>query len=181
MKKDSLNRTVIAFLISTLAAAAFTAIAGSRTASEEPSEAARAFETFKSLAGEWRGENAKGDPVSITYEVAAGDSAVLERFVHAGADGPMTMLTVYHLDGEDLMLTHYCIAGNQPRMRAASYSAKGVEFELVDVTNLASPEAGHMRSAAYEFRGPDRFATAWTWHEAGADKFTEDVEVRRVN
>jgi len=45
---------------------------------------------------------------------AEGGTAVLERFTHPGSGGPQTMLTVYHLDGDDLLLTHYCVAGNQP-------------------------------------------------------------------
>jgi hypothetical protein len=28
------------------------------------------------------------------------------------------MVSAYHLDGEDLLLTHYCIANNQPTLRA---------------------------------------------------------------
>lgn len=180
MNKHTLTSTLTAVLISALAAATLPALTGSRSATEASSDAARAFETFKGLAGVWKGENGKGDPVSITYEVLAADTTVLERFVHGGEEGPTTMLTVYHLDGDDLMLTHYCMAGNQPRMRAAAYSANEVDFELVDVTGLASPEAGHMHRASYEFHGQDRFATAWTWREAGADKFTEKVEVQRV-
>ena len=178
LKRTTLTRTLTAKILM-LAVAAATAFAGSRAADAPvPSDAAQAFESFKALAGEWRGTNGKGEPVSISYEVLAGGSTVLERFVHSGHGA--TMLTLYHLDGEDLMLTHYCMAGNQPRMRAEELSGDAVRFGFVDVTNLASPEAGHMHEAAFEFAGADRFSTAWTWRENGRDVFTESIEAERV-
>ena len=49
------------------------------------------------------------------------------------------VLTVFHLDGDRLILTHYCMAGNQPRMQATSYDAKKgeIRFQFLDATNLA--------------------------------------------
>lgn len=143
-------------------------------------DAQRTFESFKALAGDWRGEDAKGAPVLVTYETLAGGHSVVEKFTHTGHGENAAMLTVYHLDGDSLRLTHYCMAGNEPRMRAESYSANSVKFELVDVTGLDSPDEGHMHMAEFVFDGKDSFSTAWTFRENGVDQFTEDVRLERV-
>ena len=58
------------------------------------------------------------------------------------------MATLYHLDGDQLMLTHYCSAGNQPRMRAATVSTEGViEFHLLDTGHFALEEDGAVIAA----------------------------------
>ena len=54
------------------------------------------------------------DQVVSTYRVTAAGSAVME-VLFPGTDHEM--VTVYHQDGDDLILTHYCAAGNQPRMK----------------------------------------------------------------
>lgn len=76
------------------------------------------FEFLKKLEGTWKGDTGKeGKPEGVfEFRVTAGGHAVEERdFVGS----PMEMLTVYHMDGEDLVATHYCMVGNQPRVKAA--------------------------------------------------------------
>lgn len=164
-------------LVVVLAAAAVAAEAAGQEAVQ--GKAAGALERFKALAGEWKGTNSKGETVSISYEIVAAGSAVLERFVHSAED-PSPMLTVYHLDKDDLMLTHYCMVGNQPRMRAKTLSGDEVAFDFLDATALASPETGHMHRALFRFQGRDRFTTEWTWRENGRDAFTEVVVANRM-
>ena len=53
------------------------------------------------------------DTPTIVYSVIAAGSAVHE---HMFPGGPHEMVTVYHLDGPDLLLTHYCAAGNKKLM-----------------------------------------------------------------
>ena len=57
--------------------------------------------------------------VYLSYELIAGGTALVER---ERTDKTPEMLTVYHLDGKRLVLTHYCMAGNQPRMEAKSFN-----------------------------------------------------------
>jgi hypothetical protein len=85
------------------------------------------------------------------------------------------MVTLYHLDGDRLLLTHYCMAKNQPRMRLASFDPLRGElrFEFLDATNLPTPAAGHMHRARYTVEGPDRFTTAWDFVEKGKTTFNE--------
>jgi len=151
-------------------------------ASSDATPAARAFERFKDLAGDWEGTNQKGQRVTVSYEVVASGSTVLERFVEPSDKTRSAMITMYHLDGGRLLLTHYCMVGNQPRMRAESVSPSGdeVRFELVDATNLTSPDAGHMHRAVFEFRGKDRLVSRWTWNDKGKDVFVDTQELSRT-
>ena len=149
----------------------------------DASPAQAAFEQIKALAGSWSATGMEGQPVRIDYEVVGSGSAVVEHFRFPEGDPGQTMVTVYHLDGDDLVLTHYCMAGNQPTMRATSYGGGGSEsvaFELSSIANLASPDAGHMRRARFDFQGPERFSTRWTFHQDGEDVFTEAIEAERI-
>ena len=140
-----------------------------------------AFELFKALEGEWEGTRPNGGLVQVRYEVVADGTAVVEYFDMKGEAGHDTMVTVYHVDGEDLVLTHYCVAGNQPRMIARSPSGKKVRFEFLDATGLESPDDGHMYRAVFQFQGEDRMSTAWTFRQGGEDQFTEAIEIKRVS
>ncbi|MGD2115089.1 MAG: hypothetical protein PVG07_08550 [Acidobacteriota bacterium] len=177
--------TILVIFCALLALTTAPALAG-QSAAKTP--AAEAFDDLKSLAGHWQGTSQKGKRVTIDYEVVADGSAVVERFGfvddESGKGSTETeddvMLTVYHLDGEELMLTHYCMTGNQPTMRAEALGGDEVRFELSGVTNLATPEAGHMHRAVVRFQGPDRLSTAWTFREDGEDRFTEVIDAERV-
>lgn len=159
--------------------------AGAAGAAAEPGAAA-SFARLKSLAGEWKGESGKGKKVRLTYQVIAGGTAVLETFGWEGSDADMT--TVYHLDGDTLMLTHYCVSNNQPRMRAArptgaaagTADANVLQFDFVDGTNLANPGAGHMHKATLRFLDGDRLGNAWTYFKDGKEAFTETGTYERV-
>jgi hypothetical protein len=77
----------------------------------------KTFERLKSLAGDWvNAKDAKDPkaPVAISLRVIAGGSAILEREFPGT---PNEMVTVYHRDGDKVLMTHYCVLGNQPQMR----------------------------------------------------------------
>jgi hypothetical protein len=143
-----------------------------------PFDSKAAFERLRSLAGEWEAKTAQGT-VHITYEVIAGGSAVVERETPQGMPA---MQTVYHLDGSRLLLTHYCMLGNQPRMEAAAFDpATGeLKFEFLDVTNLAKPGALHMHNVTLHFVDGDHLVSDWQAFENGALKSTESFHSTRV-
>lgn len=132
-----------------------------------------AFETMKSLAGEWKGTGHEGKPVSVTYSVVSGGTAVLETL----ADPPM--VTTYYLDGDNLMLTHYCMANNQPRMKAGAQKGKAIEFRYVDATNLKSADAGHMHDMTLTVDDANHIQQAWTWSDKGKTE-THAFKLERV-
>ena len=153
-------------------------LAGS-SALPDAATAARGFERLKQLAGSWTATGADGQVSHLTYEVIAAGSALTERCEMTHDGHPCTMLTVYHLDGARLLLTHYCMAGNQPRMEARSVSDAEIDFEMVDATGLDTPDEGHMARAVWHFDGPDRFTTEWTFRSGEKDVFTEKASCTR--
>src|SRR5205085_339923 len=80
------------------------------------------LERMKKLAGTWVATDKDGKPtdqvVSVVKVTAAG-SAVHETLFPGQ---PHEMISVYHRDGSDLIMTHYCALGNQPRMKADPHS-----------------------------------------------------------
>ena len=136
-----------------------------RLASSE-AKSAPGFEKLKSLVGEWRGKDGEGKLVETSYRLTAGNTAVMETLKMA--DG-LSMVTIYHPNNEKLMMTHYCILNNQPRMQAAG-DDRSLTFSLVDATNLSSPSAPHMRKLVLSFPDKDHLKHEWTLRASGLDK-----------
>jgi hypothetical protein len=126
------------------------------------------FEKMKSLVGEWEGKSMDGKTAKVSYTMVSDNSALMERLVIGGES---EMVTMYYPDGDHLMMTHYCSAHNQPRMRApaGSMGDKAIVLDLVDVTNLPTPDAGHMKKLVVTFVDKDHFTQAWTWTEMGKE------------
>src|SRR5277367_3577830 len=77
------------------------------------SDAQKSFDKLKSLEGAWEG-TFEGQPLHVSLRVTSKGNAILhEMSGGAGGDDPITM---FHMDGNRLLATHYCDAGNQPRM-----------------------------------------------------------------
>lgn len=148
-------------------------------ASTASTDSAAAFARLKTLAGDWEATTKGMGKVRVTYEVVADGTTVLERF---SAEKMPAMVTMYHRDGGRLLLTHYCMAGNQPRMEAKSYDAKSGEliFDFLDATNLASPSAGHMHAVTFRFVDARSFSSTWTFYESGKAKFAEAATYTRI-
>ena len=100
--------------------------------------------------------------MKVTYALVADGSAVMET-LEPGDES--AMITMYHPDGSRVMMTHYCSAHNQPRMRAEAATAdpKTLTFNFVDATNLSSPSEGHMERLVVSFADPDHFTQEWTF------------------
>jgi hypothetical protein len=134
------------------------------------------FAKMKSLAGAWKGKTTDGGDVTVTYRVVSGGQAVEEQISHAD------MITMYHVDRGRLMLTHYCAAGNQPRMRAAPFKDgdKALKFTFVDATNLADKKAMHMHNVAFTFHDANHMRTEWVNYDAGKPAGTIAFNLERV-
>lgn len=146
-----------------------------------PANGAEAFERLKALVGHWESDKTNMNKASLDLELTSGGTAILERS-HVVEDGkPMEMTTLYYLDGGDVKLTHYCMAGNQPTMRGTySPETKTLTFELVSISNLKSADDGHMHHAAYTFIDDNHFKTTWTFRKDQKDAFTEDMTYVRA-
>jgi len=142
---------------------------------------AEAFEKLKSLVGHWQTEKTNTNKASLDVELTSGGTAVLEKLQMVEGGKPVEMTTLYYLDGGEVKLTHYCMAGNQPTMRG-SYSpeTKTLKFDLVSISNLRSADDGHMHHATYTFIDDDHFKTTWTFRKDQKDQFTAEVTYFRT-
>lgn len=123
-----------------------------------------AFDKLKSLAGEWEGkaiEGGKEIPATATFRLVS-DGSALMNILAPGT--PHEMVTMFHMDGSDLLATHYCAAHNQPRMRAVPTSDPNVvAFEFKDATNLSSPAVGHMDHVKFTILDSNHHVEEWTF------------------
>ena len=116
--------------------------------------------------------------MNATYYSTGNGSAIVENLI---IDGTPTMTSVYHMDGTNLRLTHFCAAQNQPRFKATSVDlAQGViKFSLVDVTNLRSPDAGYVHGLEVRLLDPSHITLDFLF-EGGGKQSTERVDLKRV-
>ena len=158
-----------------LAVAFFVILAASAVVAQ--SDAQKSFDQLKSLAGAWEGKNSQGEPLQVSFKVTSGGSAVMSEIAGHGKDN---MITMFHLDGPNkLVLTHYCGAGNQPRMQASSSpDGKTITFNFLDATNLASPDAGHMHRVAITVLDANHHTEEWSFADHGKE-MKELFDLRR--
>jgi len=141
-----------------------------------------AFTLLKTLEGEWTAATETNRKSSVRFELSANGTVLVEHYTNPAMPGEGRMMSAYHLDGTDLLLTHYCIANNQPTLRAERFDPVSgeIQFGFVRATNLATPGAGHMRRAKYKVIDNDHFVTEWEFFENGVRKMTETETFTRV-
>ena len=163
-------------------AVALVAAAGAGAA-ETKLDGKAALERLKQLSGEWRGQASAekgGMPTSVVYAVTAGGSTVTER-LFPGTDHEM--LTVYHLDGADLVLTHYCAMANQPRMRLVSATGTDpveLTFDFAGGANVDPAKDAHMHAGRLVLRGADKLDAEWAVYDKGKQIGANKFALERV-
>jgi hypothetical protein len=123
------------------------------------------FERMKKLAGTWVLAGPDGKPteqVVSVVKVTAGGSAIQETLFPGQ---PHEMLSVYTIDGADLVMTHYCVLGNQPRLKADPKSPPNqIHFQFVGGANLDPAKDKHMHEGTVTFVDEDHIeicGVAW--------------------
>lgn len=147
-------------------------------------DSAAALAKLRSLEGEWSGSyewsGARSDngAMSASYSLTGNDSAVVENLI---IGGKQVMTSVYHLDGDDLRMTHYCAAQNQPRLRARTIDlSKGIiEFDFVDATNLRSSSAPHVHGLEIHFHSDDKITLVFLFL-SGDQRSRETIDLART-
>lgn len=127
------------------------------------------LERMKTLVGTWVVADGDGKPTAEVVSViklTAGGSAVHET-IFPGQ--PHEMISVYTADGQDLVMTHYCVLGNQPRMKASTKSpGNQIQFEFAGGSNLDPKKDKHMHSATLTFVDADHIELEGIAWENGA-------------
>ncbi len=150
-----------------------------RDSNDRDASAAR-LEQIKRLAGEWVLADAakdEADEVVAVYKITAGRSAVIET-LFPGSD--REMITVFYQHHDDLMLTHFCSLGNQPRMKAErGGDPKTLTFRFTDGTNLRTDKDAYMRVLKLTFVDDDRLKAEWTLFDKGSEQSVKTFDLKR--
>lgn len=127
----------------------------------------KVFDSIKNMSGTWEGAGPGGQALQIIFKVIGGGSAVMSEIFAPGHE----MVSMIHPDGPNrLLLTHYCTAGNQPRMQSSiSADGKTITFTYVDATNLSSPDAGHMSRMVLTMLDENHHTEEWTYSDHGKE------------
>ena len=151
----------------------------------QKSDAQKSFDKLKTLAGSWEGHvttvppepDIEGKLVQATLRVTSMGNALMHEMTGAGRpDDPITML---YLDGDRVLLTHYCDAGNRPRMVGKmSPDGKTVEFDFLDVSG--STQYGHMHHAVFTFLEANHHTEDWTYMNPGDKPVHAHIDLQRT-
>lgn len=151
-----------------------------------PSDTQKAFDKLKTLAGSWVGRlttfpqepTVDGNFAQFSLRVTSlGNALVHEMSISGRADHPVTM---FYRDEDRLLLTHYCDAGNRPRMVATlSPDGKTLEFEFLDLAG--GNKQGHMHHAKFTFIDENHHTEDWTYMVPGDKPVRAHFELQRTN
>jgi hypothetical protein len=139
-----------------------------------------AFERLKSLAGDWQGQAGHGDksfPAVVTYKLASNGTVVMETLMPGT---PHEMISMYHLDGGELVMTHYCAMGNQPRMKldTTASTQNELKFAFVGGSNLDPAKDAHIHAGTLKFEGAALLAD-WTFWAGGKEQGHNKFDLKR--
>ena len=98
-----------------------------------PSDAQKAFDKMKTLAGSWQG-TIMGRLLNVTIRPASSGTTILYEATNGAGGVPDHEITMFYVDGDRLLATHYCDAGNRPRFEGKmSPDGNTVEFSFLDL------------------------------------------------
>jgi hypothetical protein len=124
------------------------------------------YAKLSALVGDWQGQYADGRKLSVTYRLTANNTALVETWTMSPTRESMT---IYTLDGDRLLATHYCPQGNQPRLQLSRLDAQGkYQFEFVDGGNLQKPDASHQHQMWLKLESADRFSRSEIYVQNGS-------------
>jgi hypothetical protein len=156
------------------------------------SDAQKSFDKLKTLAGTWQGTvttvpktDGMGDDtlMQVSLRVTSRGNALVHEMKAAGqADDPTRYdhpVTMFYVDSDRLLLTHYCDAGNRPRMAArTSPDGKTVEFDFLDVAG--STQYGHMEHAVFTIIDNNHHTEDWTYLMPGDKPMHGHMDLQRA-
>jgi len=130
------------------------------------SGSAAAFDGLKKLVGEWCQADKEGKdgkpmgPVATVFRLTAGGSVLHETlFPGTGHE----MVSVYHLDGAELICTHYCVMGNQPRLKLEpGKDPKTLSLKSISLSNGKSLNDMHMGTATITLIDDNHYKAEWS-------------------
>lgn len=118
------------------------------------------FDQFKALKGDWT--SAAG---TIRFKLSSGGSVVEEVYF---PDTDNEMINMITRDGSDIVLVHYCMIGNQPRMKASNKATGNTAaFKFVSAGNLKSENDMYMHNVTFTFVDANTLKETWVSYKDG--------------
>jgi len=143
-----------------------------QTGSAPVTKSQAAFKQLSSLIGDWEGVE-DGVPFRVSYTLSGAGTALMEE-VRPG--DPKAMITMFIVDADHLVATHYCVVGNQPQMVSGIPDDlhNGVTFSLARITGMKTPDAWHNTGMTFTLEDNDHLTQHWTYlykGQAGSTDF----------
>jgi hypothetical protein len=188
-------RIMLSIAVLSLSAVAFAQADAHKHAAQSDapkSDAQKSFDKLKTLAGTWHATITTDPPVKEMGNGAIGDvslrvtsrgNALVHEMGESGKPDDPTKydhpVTMFYLDNDRLVLTHYCDAGNRPRMAAReSTDGKTLEFDFLDVAG--NTQYGHMEHAVFTFIDANHHTEDWTFKLKGDKLMHARLDLQRV-
>lgn len=131
-------------------------------------DAQKSFDKLKTLEGSWEGHVTtvpkmaaiEGHAVQVSLRVTSRGNALMHEMRISGIpDNPITM---FYVEDGRFLLTHYCDAGNRPRMEGmVSPDGKTLKFDFLDVAG--GTEKGHMHDTKFTVIDANHHTEDWTY------------------
>lgn len=138
------------------------------------------FEMLTRLVGDWEMADDDKDGKSdgtVSYRVTSNGFAVAET-LFGGTD--YEMITMYAFDGAEIVMTHYCAMGNQPRLVGERKSDNTMHFKFKDGTNIDPKADTYMGEMTLTIVDADHIRHEWKSFSKGADAGTVTFDFTRV-
>ena len=146
-----------------------TALAG------EPVTPKEAFAQLKKLVGTWEGTG-EDKGMKVIYRLTGAGTTLIETQMAGTA---MEMVSMYHMDGPDLIMTHYCAAGNQPTMKYVPGDGKSLDFDFLRGSNM-KPDDIHIHAARIRILSADTLESDWIGYSKGKAMGTTTFKLKRA-
>ena len=147
---------------------------------EHPATLPMPFELVKELVGTWQGSKQALDGqeiITVEYALTSRGTAVIERMFPGT---PKEMVSVYAQDGHEMVMTHYCALGNQPRMKTSSpVTGNSITLSYIDGTGMRSMHDKHMHELTLTLIDDRHINHEWTVFENGRKQVTHTFAFAR--
>jgi hypothetical protein len=181
-------KSVVALVLLSLSTLAFAQTDAKAVA---VSDSQKSFDAMKSLAGSWLGpvsvnppmHDMKNADMEVSLRVTSRGNSLVHEMKRAGeADDPTRYdhpVTMFYVENDRLLLTHYCDAGNRPRMTGkVSPDGKRVEFDFVELSG--SNQMGHMNHAVFTIVDANHHTEDWTYMMPGDKPLQAHFDLQRA-
>ena len=132
-------------------------------------DADSAFEFLKTLAGTWEhsgdGHDHGSTSNQVVYRTTAAGSTVMET-IFPGEE--MEMISMYHRDGDNLLLTHFCSLQNVPLLKFEKTGKPGeIKFAFSGGTNFDPQTDTHVHEGVFQVKDANTIDATFVGYSGG--------------